>query len=118
MRKIWIFLVPLFLMGVFGWALAGGRARITSVQAPQEVVAGQKFEVKFVVKPEVGRRDVEPVLKASLDDTEIVVVPVRAGSGYSARLALPKAGKWQIRVDSHYCETVMTPVSILARTQS
>jgi len=118
MRKISMFLIPVFLMGAFGAAVAGGRARITSVQAPEAVVAGNGFDMKFVVKPEGGRRDVEPVVTATLDDTELVFTAVKAGGGYSARLTLPRAGKWQIRVDSRYCETVMTPITIQARNQS
>ena len=119
MRRLWILLVPMFLMVISGSVLAGGRARIAALHAPDAVVAGKSFDLTFDVRPEIGpRREIEPVVKASLDGTEITVAAVRAERGYTARLSLPKAGAWRIRVDSRYCETVMAPLTIKARAQS
>ena len=114
MRKLWILVVPIALMAISGSVLAGGRARVTGLHAPDQVVAGKSFNLTFDVRPEFGRREVEPVVKASLEGTEITVAAVRVQRGYAARLTLPKAGAWQIRVDSRYCETVMSPVTIKA----
>lgn len=118
MRRLWILVVPMLLMAISSSVLAGGRARITGLHAPEAVVAGKSFDLTFDVRPEIGRREVEPVVKASLDGTEITVAAVRMSRGYAAHLTLPKAGNWRIRVDSQYCQTVMTPVTIKARAQS
>jgi len=118
MRRLWILVVPMLLMAISSSALAGGRARIIGLHAPEAVVAGKSFELTFDVRPEAGRREVEPVVKASLDGAEITVAAVRTPRGYAAHLALPKAGNWRIRVDSQYCQTVMTPVTIKAHAQS
>ena len=119
MRRLWILVVPMVLMAISGSVLAGGRARITGLHVPESVVAGKSFELTFDVRPEAGpRREIEPVVKASLDGTEVAVAAVRAERGYAAHLTLPKAGNWRIRVDSQYCQTVMSPLTIKARIQS
>src|SRR5262245_10839529 len=108
MRGLWILVVPILVMAIAASAFAGGRARVTALHAPDQVVAGRSFDLTFDVRPELGRRrEIEPIVRATLDGTEVAVTAVRVKGGYAARLTLPKAGDWQVRVDSRYCETVM-----------
>ena len=120
MSKSWKIVIPMLLLMVGASSgLAGGRARVVSVKAPETVQTGQAFDVTFEVRHEMGRRrDIAPRLVATLDDTEVHFATARKGNGYGAHISLPKAGRWQIRVSSQYCETVMEPVSIVARTAS
>ena len=120
MRKQIAILSGLMLLSVA--AYAGGRARIVNVQAPREVTAGESFQLSFVVKPEVGRRNVEPMVTASFGDrvVSIPAVATRTKDRYAATVALPEAGNWKLRVDSRFCHTVMEPVKVraVARTKS
>lgn len=100
-------------------ALAGGRARVSVVQAPKQVRAGEMFDFVVTVMPEVGghRRNLEPVVTAVLGDRQVVTSALaeKGAHRYRASLRLPEAGEWTIRVDSRYCETRMTPWAIEAR---
>ena len=120
MSKSWKIVIPmLLLLVVAGSALAGGRVRVVSVKAPEAVQTGKAFDITFEVRHEIGRRrDIAPRLVATLDDTEVHFGTVRKGSAYGAHISLPKAGRWQFRVSSEYCETVMEPLTIVARTAS
>lgn len=121
MSKSWKIVIPMFLlMVVASSGLAGGRARVVSLKAPESVQTGQAFDISFEIRHEMGgrRRDIAPRLVATLDDTEVHFGTVRKGNGYGAHISLPKAGRWQFRVSSEYCETVMEPLTIVARTAS
>jgi len=97
-------------------AHAGGRARIVSVEAPRQVAAGAAFDVAFTVRPEVGRRNIEPTVIAQCGDQTVTVAAASVGSRnrYRATLKLPRAGSWTVKVNSSYCQTVMDPVAIRA----
>ena len=108
------------LMGAV--AHAGGSARIVGVQAPHEVTAGQSFQLTFAVQPVVPshRRNVEPVVTASSEGRTLTFA-AKAGGGkdrYAAVVSLPQAGDWSIRVDSRFCQTLMDPVTVRARSKS
>ena len=96
---------------------AGGRATVVISQAPRQVVAGKAFDIAFTVRPELGtRRNVEPMLKAARGEMAVTVAPValKARGRYSASLTLPQPGEWIISVDSRYCETRMSPLTVKA----
>ncbi len=119
MSKRWMALLSaLVLIVTVSAAHAGGRARVSAVQAPHEVAAGRVFELAFTVRPEVfvRNRAIEPRVTAVCGDQRLTfaAVPLKASGRYTATLTLPRAGNWQIRVDSRYCETVMEPVAIKA----
>lgn len=120
MSKSWKIGIPMLLVMVAATAaLAGGRARIVSMKAPASVQTGQAFDVTFEVRHEIGgRRNIAPLVVASLDGDEVHFSTVKNGRGYGAHVSLPKAGRWQIRVSSEYCETVCEPRTVVARTQS
>lgn len=103
---------------ITGSALAGGRAQVTILSAPKDVVAGKTFEVSFAVKPEwpMARRSIEPMVKAACGDREVTLtaVPLKATGQYKASFALPAAGEWTITVDSRYCETRMKALVLKA----
>ena len=108
-------LAALVTLALAAGAHAGGRARVTIDRAPARAVAGQPFEVRFTVRPELGsRRNVEPVLKAVRGDRAITVQPValEAAGRYAASIALPGPGEWTLTVDSRYCETRMAPLTV------
>jgi len=104
---------------IAGVAQAGGRAHVSILAAPKHVVAGQSFEVAFVVRPEwpmVKNRSLEPMVKAVCGDREITcaAVPLKSGGRFKASFALPAVGEWTITVDSRFCETRMTPLVLTA----
>jgi hypothetical protein len=114
--------ILLGLMLLAGAAWAGGRARIVQVQAPHEVTAGQSFRLTFVVRPEIGRRNIEPLVTAS-SNGRVITIPAVAGRGrnaYTVTIALPAAGEWNLQVDSRFCHTVMEPLTVraVAKTES
>ena len=119
MSKRWMaLLATLVLIVTVGAAQAGGRARVSAVQGPHEVAAGKAFELAFTVRPEgfSAHRNLEPVVTAVSGDQRLTfaAIPLKANGRFAATLLLPRAGNWQIRVDSRYCETVMQPVAIKA----
>ena len=119
MRKPWMLVVPMLLLVCAGTALAGGRARVVAMKAPESVEAGKQFDVTFEIRHELGRRrDIAPTVVASLDGAEMRFDTVKTPRGYGAQVALPRAGRWQIRVSSQYCVTVMPSRTIQARVQS
>lgn len=104
---------------IAGVAQAGGRAHVTIIATPKQVVAGQVFEVAFAVRPEwpmAKNRSLEPTVKAVCGDREITcaAVPLKSGGRFKASLVLPAAGEWTITVDSRFCETRMTPLVLKA----
>lgn len=120
MRTRITILLGLMLLSAAAWA--GGRARIVQVQAPREVTAGESFRVTFVVRPETGRRHIEPLVKASSNGRVLTVpaVSARGRNAYAATITLPEAGEWNLQVDSRFCHTVMDPLTVraVARTRS
>ncbi len=104
---------------VAGIAQAGGRAQVTILSAPQDVVAGRTIEVAFAVRPEwpmAKHRSLEPTVKAVCGDRVITLnaVPLKAAGQYKAAFTLPAAGEWVITVDSRFCETHMKPLVLTA----
>ena len=102
-----------------GVAQAGGRATVTVLSAPKDVVAGRTFEVAFAVKPEwpmAKDRSIEPTVKAVCGDRVIslAAVPLKAAGQYKAAFTLPAEGEWVITVDSRFCETKMKPLTLKA----
>ena len=120
MRKALAILVCGATLTLAGGAIAGGRARVHVLALPREVVAGQAFQVAFLVQPEVfvRARSVEPVVTAVCEGRTVTaaVVTARGKNRFNATLTLPQAGEWTIRVESSFCETVMKPsrVRVLA----
>jgi uncharacterized protein (DUF2141 family) len=104
---------------IAGAAQAGGRARVSILSAPKQLVAGQVFEVAFAVQSEFPmskNRKIEPTVKAVCGDREITIaaVALKSTGHYKASFAVPAAGEWTITVDSRYCETRMTPLVLTA----
>jgi hypothetical protein len=101
-----------------GLAQAGGRARVEVSREPDQVKAGEAFEIAITVVPETWnrRRNIEPLVTAMRGEERVVTAAIaeKRANRYWARLALPEPGEWTIRVDSRFCETVMKPVGILA----
>jgi hypothetical protein len=103
-----------------GLAHAGGRATVTVLSAPKDVVAGQAVEVAFAVKPEYPMskdRSIEPTVKATCGDRVLTfhaVAQKGAAGQYKAAFTLPAEGEWVITVDSRYCETRMKPLTLKA----
>jgi hypothetical protein len=100
-------------------AHAGGSARIVGLQTPHEVKAGASFQLSFAVQPVFPshRRNVEPVVTASSGGRTLTfeAKAVKGKDQYAAAVSLPEAGDWTIRVDSHFCQTLMDPVTVRAR---
>jgi len=112
-------MLSILVAGVAGVAQAGGRAQVTILSAPKDVVAGKTIEVAFAVRPEwpmAKNRSLEPVVKAVCGDRQITcaAVPLKSGGRFRASFALPAAGEWTITVDSRFCETRMTPLVLTA----
>ena len=120
MKSIRIALAAMTLSSlVTGIALAGGRAQVTILSAPREVVAGKTFEVAFAVRPDwpmARNRSIEPTVRAVCGDREVTLtaVPLKTNGQYKAAFVLPAAGEWTITVDSRYCETKMKPLVLKA----
>ena len=106
-----------------GVAQAGGRAHVSILASPKQVVAGKSFEVAFDVRPEwpmTRDRAVEPTVKATCGDQTITVAakPLKTKGQFKAAITLPRAGDWSISVDSRFCETRMEPLLLKAEPQS
>lgn len=104
---------------VSGIALAGGRATVTILSAPKDVVAGQTFKVAFAVQPEwpmARNRTLEPTIRATCGDRVLTLAasPLKTAGQYEAAFALPSGGDWVITVDSRYCETKMKALTLKA----
>lgn len=104
---------------IAGVAQAGGRAQVSILAAPKQVVAGKVFEVAFALRPEwpmARNRPLEPTVKAVSGAREITcaAVPLKAAGRFKASLVLPAAGEWTITVESSFCETRMTPLVLKA----
>jgi hypothetical protein len=104
---------------IAGVASAGGRAHVSILAAPKQVVAGQVFEVSFAVWlewPMAKNRSLEPTVKALCGDRQITLaaVALKTAGQYKAAFAVPAEGEWTITVDSRYCETRMTPLVLKA----
>ena len=104
---------------IAGVAHAGGRANVSIIAVPKQVVAGQVFEVAFAVKPEwpmAKNRAIQPTVKAVCGDREITLnaVAMKTSGQYKASFAVPSAGEWTITVDSRFCETRMSPLVLRA----
>jgi len=102
-----------------GIAQAGGRATVTILSAPRDVVAGQTFKVSFAVQPEwptAKNRTVEPTIRAACGDRVLTLaaLPLKTAGQYEAAFALPSEGEWVITVDSRYCETKMKALTLKA----
>lgn len=108
---------------VAGVAQAGGRAHVSILTTPKQVVAGKTFEVAFSVRPEFPMakdRKIEPIVRATCGDQTITVaaVPLKHQGEFKASLTVPREGDWTISVDSRYCETRMQPLILKAEPQS
>jgi hypothetical protein len=119
MRKRWMVLTAMVAaVAIASGAEAGGRARVRVSQAPRRVVAGQSFEVAIQVIPQTWShaRNVEPLLTAECGARKVTFATKAEArpNQYRASLTLPSAGNWTILVDSRYCQTVMTPISVEA----
>jgi hypothetical protein len=104
---------------IAGVAAAGGRANVSILAAPKQVVAGQVFEVSFAVRPEwpmAKNRSLQPTVKAVCGDREVTMaaVALKTAGQYKASFAVPGAGEWTITVDSRYCETRMKALVLKA----
>jgi disulfide bond formation protein DsbB len=104
---------------IAGVAHAGGRAHVSILSTPKQVVAGRAFDVAFAVSPDwpMSRdRAIEPTVKAVCGDQVITVsaVPLKAKGQFKAAVTLPSAGNWSITVDSRYCQTVMKALVLKA----
>ena len=111
-------MVLALIAGATTLAQAGGRARVVVSGAPKRVIAGQSFALGIQVVPQgwSHRRDVQPLVVARCGDRTVTAsaVAMARANAYRAKLALPAVGAWSIRVDSRYCETVMTPLEVQA----
>ena len=120
MKRTRIVLAAIVLASlVAGIAQAGGRATVTILSAPKDVVAGQTFKVAFAVQPEwpmAKNRTVEPTVRATCGDRVLTLAasPLKTAGQYEAALALPSEGNWVITVDSRYCETKMKALTLKA----
>ena len=104
---------------VAGAVHAGGRATVTILNAPKDVVAGQTIQVAFSVQPEwpmAKNRTLEPTVKATCGDRVLTLAasPLKSAGQYQASFALPSEGEWVITVDSRYCETRMKALTLKA----
>ena len=108
---------------IAGVAQAGGRAQVTILSVPKDVVAGKTIEVAFAVRPEwpmaKDRSLLEPTVKASCGDRVLTLtaVPLKTAGQYKAAFVLPAAGEWVITVDSRFCETRMKPLVLTAASE-
>src|SRR5262245_20931395 len=123
MSKRMILIVAMALGLIAGVAQAGGRARVTIVAAPKQVIAGETFDVAFTVRSEIPAmkdRKVEPTVRAVCGDQVVTIAAVatKTRGEYKASVTLPSAGDWAITVDSQYCQTVMDPLKLKAQPQS
>jgi hypothetical protein len=104
---------------VSGIAQAGGRATVSILSAPKNVVSGQTFKITFAVQPEwpmARNRTVEPTVRATCGDRVLTLAasPLTTAGQYQAVFALPSGGDWVITVDSRYCETKMKALTLKA----
>jgi hypothetical protein len=120
MKRTRIVLAAIILASlVAGIAQAGGRATVTILSAPKDVVAGQTFKVAFAVQPEwpmARNRSVEPTVRATCGDRVLTLAaaPLKTAGQFEAAFALPSEGDWVITVDSRYCETRMKALTLKA----
>lgn len=120
MKRTRIVLAAIVLASlVAGIAQAGGRATVTILSAPKDVVAGQTFKVAFAVQPEwpmAKNRSVEPTVRATCGDRVLTLAASRLKTAgqFEAAFALPSEGDWVITVDSRYCETRMKALTLKA----
>ena len=120
MKRTRIVLAAIVLASlVAGIAQAGGRATVTILSAPKDVVAGQTFKVAFAVQPEwpmAKNRTVEPTVRATCGDRVLTLAasPLKTAGQFEAAFALPSEGEWVITVDSRYCETKMKALTLKA----
>jgi hypothetical protein len=115
-------MLSVLVAGVAGVAQAGGRAEVTILRVPKDVVAGQTIEVAFAVRPEwpmTRTRSLEPTVKAVCGDRvlNLTAVPLKTAGQFKAAFALPAAGEWVITVDSRFCETRMKPLVLTAEAE-
>ena len=121
-RKLQIVVALLVLGSTFGIALAGGRAQVSILSVPKQIVAGVPAEITLAVNPEWpgGKsRTLDPVVKAVCGDRAVTcaTVPLKTRGRYRGTLTLPAAGDWVITVDSRFCETRMAPLTLHAEAQ-
>jgi hypothetical protein len=110
---------------VVATALAGGWAVVTVRDLPAYVVAGKPVQLTFAVRSHgqrladglagfVEARSGSQLVRANAE-------PKEPGS-YSARLLFPRAGEWQITIDSGYSTNgggvVRFPVSVVAEGET
>jgi hypothetical protein len=100
-------------------AQTGGRAHVSVLNVPKEIVAGKPLAITIAVRPEwpmAKNRNLEPIVHATLGEREVksIAVPLKTSGRYKATLTLPAAGDWRISVDSRYCETKMNPLVLKA----
>ena len=120
MKRTRIVLAAIVLASlVAGIAQAGGRATVTILSAPKDVVAGQRIKVSFAVQPEwpmAKNRTLEPMVKATCGDRVLTLAasPLKTAGQFEAAFALPSEGEWVITVDSRYCETKMKALTLKA----
>jgi hypothetical protein len=117
MKKLSMTLAALGMtIALVGVAGAGGQARVKVEQVPGKVEAGKPFELAITVQPQTWShaRNIEPIVTAECAGRKVATTAVASKrvNQYRATLNLPTAGEWKIRVDSRYCHTVMSPVSV------
>ena len=97
---------------------AGGRARVQVSAVPKSIVAGKSFDLAIHVIPEswTHRRDVAPTVTAVQGERKVTAAAVALPetNHYKVSLVLPEAGRWSLQVDSRYCQTVMSPLTLEA----
>jgi len=118
MQKLSMTLAALMMTaGLVGVAGAGGQARVKVDSVPSRVEAGRPFQLAITVSPQWGgSRNIEPIVTAECGELKVAAtaVALKRTNRYRATLNLPAAGQWTIRVESSYCHTVMSPVSVQA----
>ena len=110
-------LAALSLAGMYG-----GWASVSVDELPGYSVAGQPFNLSFVVRQHgfSPMNNVSPRVEARLRGAEDVDVPGIRGDGpgrYAARLILPRAGEWTITIHSGWgtSRLRLLPLTVIER---
>lgn len=82
----------------------GGWAVVSVENPPEYLVAGRATELRFVVKQHAVEllKDVSPTVIARSGMSRVTTKAVRAGNGYRAQLAVPRAGEWRVEILSGF----------------
>src|SRR5262245_8855397 len=97
---------------------AGGRARVQVGAVPKSIVAGKSFDlaIRVIAEGWTHRRDVAPTVTVVQGERKVTAeaVGLPETNHYKVSLTLPEAGRWSLQVDSRYCQTVMSPLTLEA----